>query len=241
MRRIFAIFLFCAILTTVLSTPVSAHKAFSHGTREEKYVALTFDDGPHPRYTQKIVSILEKHGVKATFFMIGANMATYPDVAKSVYLAGHEIGCHTYSHPHMKNISNAQLTEELARCESLFEELSIPRPTLFRPPEGFRSPSQVQLIEEHGYRVVIWSLDPKDWRGTPTSQMVSAAIAQVQGGDILLFHDYISGQNNTIAAIEQLIPQLLESGYQFVTVSELIKKSGNYSVATADFSSCFFR
>ena len=241
MRKSLAVFLLCACLMPFCCTPISAEKGFSHGAREEKYVALTFDDGPHPRYTEKILSILERYGVKATFFMIGANVEHYTDVAKAVYHAGHEIGCHTYTHPHMKEITNAQLTEELTRCEALFEELSIPRPVLFRPPEGFRSPSQVKLIEERGYRLVIWSLDPKDWRGTPAEQMVSAAMTQVQGGDILLFHDYISGQNNTIAAIEQLIPQLLESGYQFVTVSELIKKSGNYSVATAAFSSCSFR
>ena len=225
--------LLCLLLISTLCTPISAQKAFCHGGREEKYVALTFDDGPQPRYTVKILSVLAKYGIKATFFMIGANVANYPEVAKRVYGEGHEIGCHTYTHPHMKKIANEALATELTRCEELFARLAISRPLLFRPPEGFRSESQVDLIEKRGYKLVIWSLDPKDWTGVSAEKMVSTAMKQVQGGDILLFHDYISGQNNTITAIEQLIPQLLDSGYQFVTVSELMKKSGHASLASA--------
>ena len=231
-KGLFQLLLF-SLLLSLLCTPISAQKAFCHGEREEKYVALTFDDGPHPRYTEKILSVLAKYGIKATFFMIGANVANYPEVAKRVYGEGHEIGCHTYTHPHMKKIANEELATEITRCEDLFAKLEIPRPLLFRPPEGFRSASQVELIEKRGYKLVIWSLDPKDWTGISAEKMVSTAIKQIQGGDILLFHDYISVQNNTITAIEQLIPQLLDSGYQFVTVSELMKKSGHASLASA--------
>ena len=82
-------------------TPISAEKGFSHGAREEKYVALTFDDGPHPRYTPKILEILEEYGIKATFFVVGVNAENYPDTIEKVIKAGHEIGNHTYSHPHV--------------------------------------------------------------------------------------------------------------------------------------------
>ena len=232
---------FCLACLVGFFLPVYAQSGFCHGSREQKYVALTFDDGPHPRYTEKILSVLEKYNVKATFFMIGTNVALYPEMAKAVCSAGHEIGCHTYSHPHMKQISAAQLTEEVEKCEALFASLGIPRPKLFRPPEGFRSEAQVRLLEEKGYRIVIWSLDPKDWQGTPSAQMVTSAITQVKGGDILLFHDYISGQNNTIAAIEQLIPRLLESGYQFVTISEMMRAEGSQSVEACSFSACSFK
>ncbi len=232
--------LFLSLLLCVLSFPGSAQEAFCHGTREKRCVALTFDDGPHPRYTEKILSILKQYGVKATFFMIGSNVAHYPDVARAVHEEGHEIGCHTYSHPHMKNLSVKELSVELDKYERLFDSLALPDPVLFRPPEGFRSQEQVRLLEERGYHVVIWSFDPKDWRGTPSSQMVSGALSGVRGGDILLFHDYISGQNNTIAAIEQLIPKLLESGYQFVTVSELMLETKGQAVGASAFSACSF-
>lgn len=238
MRRLFALLGAVLLLFCAFVTPVSAKNGFCHGAREEKYVALTFDDGPHPKYTEKILSILARYNIKATFFMIGSNVANYPKVAQAVYRAGHEIGCHTYSHPHMKELTEAALVNELVKCEQVFESLSIPRPTIFRPPEGFRSEAQVRLIEEKGYKVVIWSFDPKDWRGTPSAQMVSGAMSRVQGGDILLFHDYISGQNNTIAAIEQLIPKLLESGYEFVTVSEMMKAQAGHSVGASAFSFC---
>lgn len=239
-KRGIALVMVLLLLFGAFSCPIYAQSAFCHGTREKRYVALTFDDGPHPRYTKKILSILSQYGIKATFFMIGSNVAHYPDVARAVHEGGHEIGCHTYSHPHMKSLSVKELSIELDKCESLFEALALPNPVLFRPPEGFRSQEQVRFLEERGYRVVIWSFDPKDWSGTPSSRMVSAALSGVRGGDILLFHDYISGQNNTIAAIEQLIPKLLESGYQFVTVSELISETRGQAVGASAFSACSF-
>ena len=237
-KKSLPLFVALFLLLAMLSEPIEAKSGFCHGAREEKYVALTFDDGPHPRYTEQILSILSRYGVKATFFMIGSNVSYYPEVAKAVHANGHEIGCHTYSHPHMKQLSQRALSEEIKKSEEIFSALSIPRPVIFRPPEGFRSEEQVKLVEEMGYRVVIWSLDPKDWKGTSSAQMVSVMISQVQGGDVLLFHDYISGQNNTIAAIEQLIPKLLESGYQFVTVSEMMRMERDHSVGALAFSAC---
>ncbi len=218
-----------------MSIPLAAQTAFCHGDREEKYISLTFDDGPHPKYTDQILALLEQYGIKATFFMIGSNVASYPEVAKRVQEKGHEIGAHTYSHPHMKKISLHALAEELTKSEKVFAEYGLPKPALFRPPEGFRSPEQVRLLEERGYRVVIWSLDTKDWQGRPSSHMVSQATSYVQGGDVLLFHDYISGQNTTITAIEELIPKLLADGYHFVTVSELINRRSDQSVIASSF------
>ena len=197
--------------------------ALSHGNREERTIALTFDDGPHPRYTPQILALLEAYNIRGTFFMIGKNISFYPEMAKEVFRAGHEIGSHTFTHPHMLKIDAAHLREELLQTEKALSALGIPKPILFRPPEGYRTREQIACVKNAGYRMVVWSLDTHDWKSKPSDEIVSYVLSHVKGGDILLFHDYISGQNTTIAALEELIPQLLEDGYQFVTVSELMR------------------
>ena len=216
----FACSLFLALALTV---PASAEgrSALSHGSREEKRIALTFDDGPHPRYTPKILELLDKYKLKATFFMIGSNARLYPDTARAVKAAGHEIGNHTFKHPHMLRLGEGELYKEIKETECVFSEIGLDKPTLFRPPEGYRTKEQCSLLEKEGYRVVVWSLDTHDWKGTSAEEIVRYVTSNVKGGDIILFHDYISGQNTTIAALEQLIPRLLKDGYKFVSVSEL--------------------
>lgn len=189
--------------------------------RNTKRIAISFDDGPHPFFTNQILALLEKYKVKATFFMIGSNVALYPTVAKAVYAAGHEIGNHTYTHPHMKKTSLSELKDEILRTESILSAQGIPKPKLFRPPEGFRSEEQLGVIEEAGYRTIIWSLDTHDWQGREPGEIVSVVLSGIQGGDVLLFHDY-TVKKNTITALERLIPQLLKDGYEFVTISELM-------------------
>lgn len=214
----------CALLLLfTLRLPAFAEtiRAISHGSRDDKAIALTFDDGPHPRYTPKILELLERYGVKATFFMIGKNVSLYPELARCVAEKGHEIGSHTYSHPHMLRLSSKALLEEIKDTERILSQLGLPMPTLFRPPEGYRTQEQCAVLKEAGYRVVVWSLDTHDWKNTPSEEIVKYVMRNVSGGDILLFHDYISGQNTTITALEQIIPMLLADGYRFVSVSEL--------------------
>ncbi len=214
--------IFALLLFFTLALNAEAKIGFSHGERAGKKIALSFDDGPHPTFTPKILSLLEKYGIKATFFMIGCNVATYPSVARAVANEGHEIGNHTYTHPHMKQISLNVLREEIQKTEDILLQNGIAKPKLFRPPEGFRSEEQVKTLEGFGYQTVIWSLDTHDWQGRPTDEIVSVVLEGIQGGDILLFHDYTSRHNTTITALERLIPKLLEDGYEFVTVSELM-------------------
>lgn len=217
--QIFTLFF---ILSLTSYTFANEFAAFSHGNREEKKIALTFDDGPHPKYTEEILDLLAFYQIKATFFMIGKNVSLYPETAKRVACEGHEIGSHTYTHPHMLHITAKELSEELQKTENVMRSLGLPKPTLFRPPEGYRTKEQIQTVRDAGYTMVIWSLDTHDWRSTPSAHIVEYTSATVQGGDVLLFHDYISGQNTTIAALKKLIPMLLKDGYQFVSVSELI-------------------
>ena len=221
MKRIFSTFLALFLLLGGFYR-VQAVIGFSHGERDGKRIALSFDDGPHPTFTPKILALLEKHGIKATFFMIGCNVALYPSVAKAVKDGGHEIGNHTYSHPHMRQLTLEALTDEVRKTEKVLAENGISKPKLFRPPEGFRSKEQVRYLEDAGYQTIIWSLDTHDWQGKRADEIVSVVLNGVQGGDVLLFHDYTSRHNTTITALEQLIPRLLKDGYEFVTVSELM-------------------
>ena len=221
MKRLFS-FLLVILMITFVSPPAHAIIGFSHGERAGKRIALSFDDGPHPTFTPKILALLEKYGIKATFFMIGRNVELYPHVAQAVNMAEHEIGNHTYSHPHMKEITLEQLSEEVAKTERILENVGIGKPKLFRPPEGFRSKEQVAALENAGYQTIIWSLDTHDWQGRAANEIISVVLSGVQGGDILLFHDYTGKHNTTITALEQVIPRLLKDGYEFVTVSELM-------------------
>ncbi len=221
-KRICHLLALCLLLSVVFGQSVTAKTAFSHGAREEKKVALSFDDGPHPRYTAQILAILEQYHIPATFFMIGKNVELYPSVARAVYEGGHEIGNHTYTHPHMKKTSVRELKAEILKTEKALVGCGIPAPKLFRPPEGFRSVEQVKMLSEQGYRTVVWSVDTHDWQGRTVGDIVTAVVDNVRGGDVLLFHDYTSGKNTTIAALKQIIPTLLQNGYQFVKISELM-------------------
>ena len=220
MKRGVLLLVFISLLFAMV-LPAEAKNGFSHGERDKKRIALSFDDGPHPRLTPQILHILEKYDITATFFMIGCNIVNYPEIAKAVYTRGHEIGNHTFTHPHMRSLTIQALKDEVKKTEKALADIGIPRPKLFRPPEGFRSCEQVAALTEAGYQTIIWSLDTHDWQGRAASDIVSGVLQGVQGGDVLLFHDYTTTKN-TITALEQLIPKLLEDGYEFVTVSDLM-------------------
>lgn len=185
-------------------------------------IALTFDDGPHPHLTQRILDILDRYGVKATFFMVGVNVVNYPDAARAVIEAGHEVGNHTFSHCHMKCLSDVEVAGELGKCEDALEELCEYRPHLFRPPEGAINHSIEACSSENDYTLVLWSLDTRDWESKNTQQIVNKVLSNISPGDIILMHDYIGVGSKTPEALEILLPKLLEAGFEPVTVSQLI-------------------
>ena len=185
-------------------------------------IALTFDDGPHPTQTGEILSVLEKYNVHATFFMVGVNVVNYPEAARAVLRAGHEVGNHTYSHYHMKELSTRDVEKELGRCEDVLEELCEYRPHLFRPPEGMITKDVESYSEKGDYALILWSLDTRDWEHKSTEEIVESVLSCVQPGDIILMHDYIGKNSNTPKALEILLPELLSRGYEPVTVSRLL-------------------
>ena len=189
---------------------------------DEKKIALTFDDGPHYKYTDEILDILEKYGVKATFFVIGVNAERHPEKVKRIASLGHEIGNHTYSHPHLKKISSSELRSEMKKASDIICGLTGKTPTLFRPPEGYYGDVISNTAKEFGCDVILWSHDTRDWAHTPSEEISRKILDGVGCGDIILFHDFITPDTPTPKALETIIPRLLERGYEFLTVSELI-------------------
>ena len=187
---------------------------------DEKKIALTFDDGPHPKYTEEILSVLEKYGVKATFFAIGENITYYPEAFQKIKEAGHEIGNHTFSHPHLQQKDPKTLEQELERAEEMLSFSNENK--LFRPPEGVCSDAVCRVASKMGYTIILWTVDTRDWSHPAPDAIIENVKNNVKSGDIILFHDYIATPSPTPEALTKLIPALLEEGYRFVTVSELI-------------------
>jgi polysaccharide deacetylase family sporulation protein PdaB len=200
----------------------AASNIYSYRKNDGMKIAITFDDGPHPFYTAKILEILERYHVRATFFLIGSCAATYPDLVKAEIEKGHEIGNHTYSHLKLNGVSKELLQDEISRTDTLLQKLTGRNIKLFRPPEGVCNTAISTLSADLGYHVILWNIDTRDWAHTSSEKIIAHVKRNVKSGDILLFHDYIAKNSPTPAALEVLIPHLLSEGYQFVTVSELL-------------------
>lgn len=185
-------------------------------------IALTFDDGPHPRYTGQILDVLEEYDIKATFFVVGVNARNYPDSLIEVIKRGHEIGNHTYSHPHVSGLNTYTLTDEVEKCESTIYGLTDYKTKLFRPPEGMIDADVRTVLRSLDYKVIMWDIDTRDWAHEPPEKIAENVISNIASGDIILMHDYIGHNSPTVEAIKLFIPVLLEKGYKFVVVSELI-------------------
>jgi len=191
----------------------------------ERKIALTFDDGPHPTYTAEILDILEEYGIKATFFVIGSNCEAHPEVLRRAIRDGHEIGNHTYSHPHLTKIKEEKLTREVEKTESVLFELGAYRTRLFRPPEGVYSETVSKTVAAFGYIPILWTVDTEDWRLPPAKTIAETVLSHTEPGVIILCHDYVSGKSKTPDALRIFIPELLRRGYVFVTVSELLESN----------------
>lgn len=215
------------------STAVGADKSFVcadtdkdivfYRKRNDKMeIALTFDDGPHPYYTPLILDILEEYGIKATFFMIGENIKYYSQAAEAVLAAGHEIGNHTYRHKTLKPLGDNDILKEIQACEDAIFSLSEYRPKIIRPPEGSMNDLVKSVVGQLDYRIILWDLDTKDWAHTSPSDICRHVTQDIAAGDIILMHDFIGHNSPTPEALRMFIPALLERGYKFVTVSELL-------------------
>ncbi|QGR00329.1 polysaccharide deacetylase family protein [Paenibacillus psychroresistens] len=191
----------------------------------EKIIALTFDDGPDPEDTPTILDLLAQYQVKATFFVVGKKVDMYPELAKREVFEGHELANHTYNHLYInKRMTEDSIHKEILKAEQTIINTTGFKPHLFRPPGGFYSENLIHVLQKTGYQMIMWSWhqDSKDWNRPGVDRIVSSVIQKTRNGDIVLLHDYVEGETQTIEALKQILPQLKAKGYRFVTVSELL-------------------
>jgi polysaccharide deacetylase family sporulation protein PdaB len=192
---------------------------------EDKVIALTFDDGPDALNTAPILDLLEKYDAKATFFLVGNKVERNPELVKRELAQGHELANHTYSHSYLGNKTTADnMKKDILRAEKVIFSITGQKCRFFRPPGGYLNERLVNTAVEQGYIVVMWSWhqDSRDWSTPGVKKIVDSVLNRVQNGDIVLFHEYVEGKTQTIAALEQILPELKKRGYHCVTISELL-------------------
>lgn len=187
---------------------------------KEKKIAISFDATWGAEYTPKILDILEEYNIKTTFFLTNIWLKEYPEMAKRIRLAGHEIGMHSVSHPHLNRLSEEQIAYELKGNFDLIEEITGFQAKLFRPPFGEYNNKVIQVIESMGYIPIQWSIDSLDWKeNISQTDIVNRITKNLHPGAIVLFHN--NGQY-TALALEEIIIYTVEQGYEIVPISQLI-------------------
>jgi polysaccharide deacetylase family sporulation protein PdaB len=196
-------------------------------SKNEKQVALTFDDGPDSRYTVKILDILKKYDVKATFFVIGQHAAANPEVMKRMVKEGHQIGNHSWDHVDLTKLGADSLKDEINKTDDKIKEYTGNKTQLIRAPYGALSGLVASTAAESEHKFIGWSVDTRDWEGVSASQILDNVKKELKPGAIILQHS-AGGKHgnlaNTVEALPKIIEYLKESGYRMVTVSELLDK-----------------
>lgn len=187
---------------------------------DEKVIAITFDDGPHPENTPRLLDMLKERNIKATFYVVG-NMVKYnPQILRRMIEEGHEIGNHTVTHGNLARMSNTGLRQELKGAHEQILEATGVAPRTMRPPGGAITSAQKKLmLREFGYPTVLWSVDPEDWKRPGAAVVTRRLLSGASPGGILLVHDL---HKPTVDAMPSTLDQLLAKGYRFVTMTELI-------------------
>jgi len=197
-----------------------------HGDPLQNKIALTFDDGPNEPYTSQILKVLHENGVKATFFLVGKNVETFPDSVKAEVAAGHVIGNHTYTHPDLIFRTKSRIVGQLEKTEAAIYKAVGLSTYLFRPPFGADDPFTFHESRRLGYIAVKWSVSSRDWERPGVDKIVKNVVIRVRNGSIILMHDgmgYRRGdRSQTVKALPIIIRELKKRGFEFVTVPELL-------------------
>ena len=202
------------------NAPSTEKITFTEVNVDGPYIAMTFDDGPHATNTPKLLEMAAERHIKLTFFVLGECVVQNPDVLRREVAEGHEIGNHSWSHPNLARLSDEGLRTQLQRTEDMIGKTAGIKPKLMRPPYGELTKRQRILANhEFGYRVILWDVDPLDWKRPGSDVVAQRIIAGARPGSIILSHDIHSP---TIAAMPQVFDALLTKGFKFVTVSELL-------------------
>ncbi len=233
----YVVFLFCLIMLAGCRRPAPLKRSVDPGQTiffvptAEKIVALTFDDGPSDPATGMILDALRAHNVKATFFLIGANVERHPEIARRIGAEGHLIGNHTYRHMQFDQHSASEIAEDITKGSRAIQAITGLTPKWFRPPFGINGPGMETACRIGGMAIAGWSADASDWNPHPVEALVERIVSQAIPGDIILLHDGWetrpdANRQRTVAAVPLIIERLLAKGYRFVTLDELVRSAG---------------
>src|SRR5436309_3050633 len=201
--------------------PTEQNITFTSVHTDGPYIAMSFDDGPSATLTPKLLDLLAARHIKATFFVIGENVMEHPEIVARAAREGHEIGNHSWSHPNLAKMSQESVRSQLQRTDDAIKNATGERPTLMRPPYGSITDREKHWIhDEFGYRIILWEVDPYDWRRPGPAVVRNRILKETQPGSIVLSHDIHPG---TIEAMPSTFDALEAKGFKFVTVSELIR------------------
>ncbi len=194
------------------------------GATNSRAIALTFDDGPHPQYTSELLQVLDRYSIRASFFWLGACVDRNPTVAREVYKRGHWIGLHGYHHHSFPFLKPDALKQSLEKTQEAIAQACQIHPDNVRdvrPPNGLFTPQTLNLLHQWNYRPVMWSVVPEDWERPGVYVVVQRVLQQVQNGSLIVLHDGYCGGQDVAQTTAQLIPQLLQQDYYFVTIDQL--------------------
>ena len=200
-------------MTLVRTTPKPAGGA--------KLVALTFDDGPWPKYTEQILRILRERNVKATFFAVGGRLSKQPDTAKKIVAEGHVLANHTLSHQKLDGATTKVVRRQIRQGGDRIKKVAMKRPAWFRPPGGHIDSTVIAEARKANQQIVLWSVDPQDWRRPGWKKIAARVVNATRPGDVILLHDGGGDRGQTVQALPRIIRQLEAKGYTFVTLDEL--------------------
>jgi peptidoglycan/xylan/chitin deacetylase (PgdA/CDA1 family) len=201
-------------------------KAFIGLGRGAKQLALTYDDGPNDPHTLRLLEVLAKHDVRATFFLIGRYVQQRPDIAREVAKAGHAIGNHTFSHPLLIFKPASEIRAQMETCERVLNDAVGEHSKLFRPPFGGRRPAVFRIARQLGLEPVMWNVTGYDWNA-PSAELIERRVSsRVRGGDVILLHDgghqaFGADRAYTVRATDRLIARYKSEGYELVTIPEM--------------------
>jgi len=205
-------------------------RTFTGLPRGTMQLALTYDDGPNDPHTLRLLEVLAKHGVHATFFLIGRYVHQRPDIVREVVKAGHVVGNHTFTHPLLTFKSAAELRLELSSCRAALEDAIGTHSNLFRPPFGGRRPAVLRIVRKLDLVPVMWNVTGYDWEAPPASVIEQKVTKQMRGGDVILLHDgghkqMGADRSQTVIATDHLITRYKQAGYAFVTIPQMMQKN----------------
>jgi peptidoglycan/xylan/chitin deacetylase (PgdA/CDA1 family) len=195
----------------------------THGSRDRRLVALTFDDGPDPRRTPALLDALADLGAPATFFLVGKHVDAHPALTARIAREGHELGNHTYSHRYLPLARSRSVALELATTDAAIARAAGVVPALARPPYGGRSPRNIRAFARQSKRLVLWDVNSFDWKGAPAEDVARRVVERTRPGSIILLHEAREGGEVTIDAVRLLVPALRARGLELATVSRVLE------------------